>query len=85
MRKVELQSCEITPAERRLAEIGRQMMDAAVKEKDDEKSNKMAECGFKLCAYNAPYGTTQKDFGPEDMALIREFLESVKLEVDIAS
>jgi hypothetical protein len=77
MRKVELRSFEITPAERRLAEIGRSMMQAAVTEKDDAKSNKMAECGHKLCAYGAPYGTTAKDFTPEDHALIREQLEKI--------
>ena len=84
MRKVELRSFEITPAERRLAEIGRGMMDAAVTEKDDAKSNHLAECGHKLCAYGAPYGTTQKDFTAEDHALIREYLETVKLGVDNA-
>ncbi len=77
MRKVELRSFEITPAERRLAEIGRGMMDAAVTEKDDVKSNQMAECGYKLCAYGAPYGTTAKDFSAEEHALIKEFLEKL--------
>lgn len=77
MRKIELRSFEITPAERRLAEIGRSMMDAAVTEKDDAKSNQMAECGYKLCAFGAPYGTTAKDFTPEDHALIREILEKL--------
>ncbi len=75
MRKVELRSFEITPAERRLAEIGRGMMDAAVTCKDDTESNHLAECGHKLCAFNAPYGTTAKDFTAEDQALIRKFME----------
>lgn len=75
MSKVELRSFEITPAERRLAEIGRGMMDAAVTCKDDAESNHLAECGHKLCAFNVPYGTTIKDFTAEDNALIRKFLE----------
>ena len=75
MSKVELRSAEISAAERRLAEIGRGMMDAAVTCKDDAESNHLAECGHKLCAFGAPYGTTQKDFTPADHALIRKFLE----------
>ena len=76
MRKIKLQSWELTDAERRLAEIGRAMMDRAAREPDDAVCNHLSEVGYKLCAYNSPYGTTEKDFTAEDRALIKSFLET---------
>jgi hypothetical protein len=67
---------EITPQQRQLANIGRDMMDAAIKEKDDTKSNQMASVGYKMCAFGAPFGTSKKDFSESDMALIAEFMKT---------
>jgi hypothetical protein len=69
-------SYEITPAQLELASIGRDMMDAAIKEKDDRKSNQMSNVGSMLCAYGAPFGTRQKDFSDSDMALVAEFMKN---------
>jgi hypothetical protein len=51
-------------------------MDAAIKEKDDAKSNQMSRVGHDMCAYGAPFGTSKKDFSESDMTLIAEFMKT---------
>jgi hypothetical protein len=67
---------EITPQQRELADIGRELMDAAIKEKDDAKSNQMSRVGHDMCAFGAPFGTSKKDFSESDMTLIAEFMKN---------
>ena len=64
---------EITDQQRRLGNVGRAMMDAAVAEKDDARSNQLASVGRKLTEYGTIYGPTMKDFTTEELELASEF------------
>jgi hypothetical protein len=63
---------ELTKAQRQLGDLGRKMMDLAVTERDDVKSNNLARVGYMLTSYGAAFGTRLKDFSEADMALIQE-------------
>lgn len=63
---------ELTKAQRQLGDLGRKMMDMAVTERDDAKSNHLARVGYMLTSYGAPFGTRLRDFSDADMALIQE-------------
>lgn len=47
---------EDNPAHRKLASLGRTLMDMAAKEKDDEMSNNMAKLGDALTRYGTTFG-----------------------------
>lgn len=63
---------EITPVQRKLADFGRRMMEAAPSIKDDVKSNMFARVGNMLTTYGAPWGAREQDFTPEYRACIQE-------------
>jgi hypothetical protein len=66
------QKYELTKAQRQLGDLGRRMMDRAVTERDDVKSNRLARVGNMLTSYGAAFGTRLSDFSDDDMALIKE-------------
>ena len=66
---------ETTPNQKKLAVIGRYMMDCAVTEKDDAKSNRLAQVGDKLTRFGAIWGTRKEDFSNEDLKLIVEYMK----------
>jgi hypothetical protein len=52
-----MQFFEITPAQRKLGNMGRKIMDLAAVEKDDAMSNQMSVIGNMLTTVGAPFGT----------------------------
>lgn len=65
---------QITDVERMLSDVGRTMMDAAITEKDDARSNELARIGDGLTRLNTIYGPKPDDFTPRDWQLIQEFI-----------
>ena len=72
---------EATPEQRKLANIGRQMMDfsenasmAGLKDAEIAVFNELSHVGNMLTHYGAPFGTTMKNFSAEDMKLISDFM-----------
>jgi len=86
-----MQFFEATEQQRKLADIGRQMMDWSenygrtqglrdVTDNGLRTLNEMSHVGNMLTHYGAPYGTSSKDFSEADRKLIAQFLQK---EVDI--
>ena len=67
---------ETTAQQRKLGDIGRKMMDLAVTEKDDARSNRLSIVGNMLTEYGAPFGSSKSDFSQEDLQLIQEVIKS---------
>ena len=86
-----MQFFEATAQQRKLADIGRAMMDWSenygrehgLKDVTDDglrTLNNMSHVGNMLTHFGAPYGTSQSDFGSADRELIVKFINK---EVDI--
>jgi len=82
---------EPTVEQRRLADIGRAMMDysenygklhglRAVTDDGLRTLNNLSQVGNMLTQYGAPYGTKEKDFTDDDQQLISDFMQE---KVDI--
>jgi hypothetical protein len=72
---------EATPEQRKLATIGRQMMDFSenasmkgLKDAEIAVFNELSHVGNMLTHYGAPFGTTMKNFTQEDLKLISDFM-----------
>ena len=72
---------QITNVERYLADVGRAMMDSAITEKDDSRSNELARVGDALTRLNTIYGPKADDFTPRDWMLVEGYIAS-DFEVD---
>ena len=77
---------EATKEQKKLASIGRDMMDYSenygkefglgqLKEEGLRVLNELSQVGNMLTRYGATFGTTQKDFTDADMTLIAKFLK----------
>ena len=77
---------EATKEQKKLASIGRDMMDFSenygkefglgqLKEEGLRVLNELSQVGGMLTRYGATFGTTQKDFTDADMTLIAKFLK----------
>ena len=77
---------EATKEQKKLASIGRDMMDYSenygkefglgqLKEEGLRVLNELSQVGGMLTRYGATFGTTQKDFTDADMTLIAKFLK----------
>ena len=66
---------ETTSNQRKLGIIGRYMMDCAVTEKCDEKSNRLSVVGDKLTRFGATFGTSKKSFTNDELILIQEYMK----------
>ena len=86
-----MQFFEATEQQRKLADIGRAMMDWSenygrdhgLRDVTDDglrTLNEMSHVGNMLTHYGAPYGTASKDFSEADRKLIADFLQK---KVDI--
>jgi len=86
-----MQYFEATKEQKRLADIGRDMMNfseeygaihglKAVTDDGLRTLNNMSHVGNLLTMYGAPYGTKQKDFSQADQQLIADFMQK---KVDI--
>jgi len=64
---------EITPIERKLANLGRFIMDQAITEKDDDVSSNLSQFGHALCGFNTEYGIKARDLTAEHLALINKY------------
>ena len=84
---------EATKEQKKLASIGRDMMDFSenygkefglgqLKEEGLRVLNELSQVGNMLTRYGATFGTTQKDFTEADMQLISKFM---KKELDFPS
>jgi hypothetical protein len=84
---------EATKEQKKLADIGRAMMDFSeqygvknglghLKDEGLRVLNNLSHVGNLLTHYGAPFGTSQKDFTDDDRALIVSFM---KKELDIPS
>ena len=84
---------EATKEQKKLASIGRDMMDFSenygvkhglgqLKDEGLRVLNELSQVGNMLTHYGAPFGTSQKNFSAADMALIAAFM---KKELDIPS
>ena len=84
---------EATKEQKKLASIGRDMMDFSenygkefglgqLKDEGLRVLNELSQVGNMLTRYGATFGTTQKDFTDADMTLIAKFL---KKELDFPS
>jgi hypothetical protein len=84
---------EATKEQKKLASIGRDMMDYSenygkefglgkLKEEGLRVLNELSQVGNMLTRYGATFGTTQKDFTEADMQLISKFM---KKELDFPS
>ena len=82
---------EATKEQKKLADIGRAMMDFSeqygvknglrgVTDDGLRTLNELSQVGSMLTHYGAPFGTSQKDFTAADMELIAAFM---KKELDI--
>jgi len=83
---------EATKEQKKLADIGRAMMDyseqygvknglARVTDDGLRTLNSLSNVGNMLTHYGAPFGTSQQDFTADEMNLIAAFM---KKEIDIA-
>lgn len=70
---------ELTPSQRKLSEIGRYMMDCAVTEKCDVKSNELARVGNMLTRFGTAFGPSAKNLTTEDVKLISQYSHIVNL------
>ena len=74
---------EATKEQRKLADIGRKMMDFSeyypslkgMKDEQIGELNELSHVGNMLTHYGAPFGTGKKDFSEADMALIAGFMK----------
>ena len=66
---------EISEAVRRLTDVGRSMMDAAVTQQDDEVFNKMCRIGDDLTRVGSLFGTSWNSFNDDDKQFILNFIE----------
>jgi hypothetical protein len=66
---------EISEADRRLTDVGRSMMDAAVAQQDDEVFNKMCRIGDDLTRVGSLFGTSWNSFNDDDKQFILDFIE----------
>ena len=84
---------EATKEQKKLADIGRAMMDfsenygvdnglSQLKDEGLRVLNELSQVGGMLTRYGATFGTTQKDFTEADMQLISKFM---KKELDFPS
>lgn len=84
---------EATKEQKKLADIGRAMMDFSenygvehglghLKDEGLRVLNELSQVGNMLTHYGAPFGTSQKNFSAADMTLIAAFM---KKELDIPS
>lgn len=82
---------EVTPQQKRLVQIGREMMDfseeygkihglKAVTDDGLRVLNNLSHVGHMLTHFGAVYGTTQKDFSEADLQLISDWMQK---KVDI--
>ena len=74
-----MRTLEMTANQRKLATIGRHMMDCAVTEKCDVKSNELARLGSMLTRFGTPFGPSAKNLTNADVKLISEYSHVVKL------
>jgi hypothetical protein len=72
---------EATAQQRKLANIGREMMDFSenasmkgLKDAEIAVFNELSHVGNMLTHYGAPFGTTMKSFTQEDLKLISDFM-----------
>lgn len=65
---------QISDVERYLADVGRKMMDSAVTEKDDARSNELARIGDGLTRLNTIYGPKPSDFTSEDWQMVEDYI-----------
>ena len=83
---------EATPAQKRLANVGREMMDwsedygkihglKAVTDDGLRTLNHLSHVGYMLTQFGAQYGTTTKDFSDADRKLIENFINK-KVDID---
>ena len=70
-----MQTFEISEADRKLGDVGRDMMDAAVTQKDDELFNKMCRIGDDLTRVGSVFGTSWNSFNDDDKQFILNFIE----------
>ena len=74
-----MRTLEMTSNQRKLATIGRYMMDCAVTEKCDVKSNELARVGNMLTRFGTAFGPSAKNLTPADVSLISQYSHVVKL------
>lgn len=65
---------QITDVERYLADVGRNMMDSAITEKDDTRSNELARVGDALTRLNTIYGPKADDFTADEWQLVEDYI-----------
>ena len=70
-----MQFFEITQDQRKLGDIGRQMMDAAYKVKSDETFNKLCRVGNELTTVGAPFGKRLQEFTEDDRQFVYDFID----------
>jgi len=83
---------EQTPEQRKLADLGRAMMDYSeyypnLKGLKDEQLavlNEMSHLGYLLTQYGAPFGTTAKSFSDSDRELIHRFMNRGDKQIELA-
>ena len=76
-----MQFFEATAQQKKLADIGRAMMDFSenasmkgLKDAEIAVFNELSHVGNLLTHYGAPFGTTMKSFSDADMKLIADFM-----------
>lgn len=69
-----MQFFEISESDRKLGDVGRAMMDAAVTQKDHELFNKMCRIGDDLTRVGSAFGTTWNSFNTDDRQFILDFI-----------
>lgn len=72
-------SYEITPEQRKLAELGRYMMDLALAEKDLEYSGRLADLGDKLTTVGAPNGFKLHTLEANELTLLNGVYEDFNI------
>ena len=70
---------ETTNVERLLANTGRAMMDAAVAEKDDAYSNKLARVGSALTELGSVHANAEARLTLSDWEMVEEFIAENQL------
>jgi len=69
-----MQFFEITQDQRKLGDIGRQMMDASYTASSDETFNKLCRIGNELTTVGAPFGKILQEFTEDDRQFVYDFI-----------